>query len=125
MSVILVHHTRKNATGGAAAGVGLRGSSDIHAFGDSNLYLRRAKEHLVLSTEHRAAPASPAIYLSLVTTNPEAIHLEVVAQDRDGMPRSLQEQVLDVLAGSKCSHARSCASVLRSKTSVSEKCSSR
>ena len=42
LSVVLVHHTRKNAAGGVAAGLGLRGSSDIHAFGDSNLYLRRA-----------------------------------------------------------------------------------
>jgi hypothetical protein len=40
LSVILVHHTRKNAPGGVAAGQGLRGSSDLHAFGDSNLYLR-------------------------------------------------------------------------------------
>ena len=31
-SVVLVHHTRKNAAGGVAAGQGLRGSSDIHAF---------------------------------------------------------------------------------------------
>ena len=56
LSVLLVHHTRKNAAGGVAAGQGLRGSGDIHAFGDSNLYLRRTKEHLVLSSEHRAAP---------------------------------------------------------------------
>ena len=60
LSVMLVHHTRKNAAGGVAAGQGLRGSGDIHAFGDSNLYLRRTKEHLVLSSEHRAAPASAA-----------------------------------------------------------------
>ena len=99
LSVILVHHTRKNATGGASAGQGLRGSSDIHAFGDSNLYLRRAKEHLVLSTEHRAAPASPPIHLALVTTNPETTHLEVVAQHQDGKPPGLHEQVLDILAG--------------------------
>ena len=43
LSVLLVHHTRKNAAGGVAAGQGLRGSSDIHAFGDSNLYLRRSQ----------------------------------------------------------------------------------
>ena len=53
-SVLLVHHTRKNAAGEAAAGQGLRGSGDIHAFGDSNLYLRRTREHLLLSSEHRA-----------------------------------------------------------------------
>ena len=106
LSVLLVHHTRKNAAGGAAAGLGLRGSSDIHAFGDSNLYLRRGKEHLVLSTEHRAAPASPPIYLTLVATNPDTTHLEVVVQHEtvrplvlDGKPRSLEERVLDSLAG--------------------------
>ena len=48
LSVILVHHTRKNAPGGVAAGQGLRGSSDLHAFGDSNLYLRRTQQRLVL-----------------------------------------------------------------------------
>jgi RecA-family ATPase len=97
VSVILVHHTRKNAAGGTAAGLGLRGSSDIHAFGDSNLYLRRSKDHLVLTTEHRAAPASPPIPLALIATNPETTHLEVIALHQDGRPRSLQDQVLDVL----------------------------
>jgi hypothetical protein len=99
VSVILVHHTRKNATGGVAAGSGLRGSSDIHAFGDSNLYLRHVKERLVFATEHRAAPASPPIHLALVTTNPETIHLEVIAQHQDGEPGGLKEKVLDVLGG--------------------------
>ena len=80
LSVVLVHHTRKNAAGGAAAGQGLRGSSDIHAFGDSNLYLRRSRERLVLSSEHRAAPASPPVYLELVATSAETAHLEVVAE---------------------------------------------
>jgi len=99
VSVLLVHHTRKNAAGGAAAGLGLRGSSDIHAFGDSNLYLRRGKEHLVLSTEHRAAPASPPIHLTLVTTNPDTTHLEAVAEHEDGKSCGLEERVLDNLAG--------------------------
>jgi AAA domain len=97
LSVLLVHHTRKNAAGGAAAGQGLRGSSDIHAFGDSNLYLRRTREHLVLSSEHRAAPASAPVYLELVATNPETTHLEVIAELQDNKRRSLEEQVLDLL----------------------------
>jgi RecA-family ATPase len=99
VSVLLVHHTKKNAVGGAGAGRGLRGSSDIHAFGDSNLYLRRAKEHLSLTTEHRAAAASPPVHLALVTTNPEKIHLEVVERQEDRKPGSLEERVLDLLAG--------------------------
>jgi hypothetical protein len=97
LSVVLVHHTRKNAAGGVAAGQGLRGSSDIHAFGDSNLYLRRSRERLVLSSEHRAAPASPSVYLELVATSAETTHLEVVAE-LDGQQRgTLQEQVLALL----------------------------
>jgi RecA-family ATPase len=98
LSVLLVHHTRKNAAGGVAAGQGLRGSSDIHAFGDSNLYLRRTREHLVLSSEHRAAPASAPVHLELVATNAETAHLEVVAELPDCKRRSLEEQVLDLLA---------------------------
>jgi len=95
LSVLLVHHTRKNAAGGVAAGQGLRGSGDIHAFGDSNLYLRRTREHLVLSSEHRAAAASAPVYLELIATNAEMTHLEVIAELEDGKRRSLEEQVLD------------------------------
>lgn len=98
LSVVLVHHTRKNAAGGVAAGQGLRGSSDIHAFGDSNLYLRRTRERLVLSSEHRAAPAAPPVYLELVANNAQTTHLEVIAELQDENRRSLQEQVLDLLA---------------------------
>jgi hypothetical protein len=98
LSVLLVHHTRKNAAGGAAAGQGLRGSSDIHAFGDSNLYLRRARDHLVLCSEHRAASASAPVYLELVATNAEEIHLGVIGELQDGKRRSLEEQLLELLA---------------------------
>jgi RecA-family ATPase len=100
LSVLLVHHTRKNAGGGAAAGQGLRGSSDIHAFGDSNLYLRRTKERLVLSSEHRAAPASAPVHLELVATDAGTIHLEVIAELRaaNAKRRGLEEQVIDLLA---------------------------
>jgi hypothetical protein len=96
LSVILVHHTRKNAAGGAA-GQGLRGSSDLHAFGDSNLYLRRVRERLVLLSEHRAAPASPAVTLELVSADAATTHLEVVAEPRGDRRGSLQEQVLAYL----------------------------
>jgi hypothetical protein len=98
LSVVLVHHTRKNAADGVAAGQGLRGSGDIHAFGDSNLYLQRTKEHLILSNEHRAAPASAPVYLELVATDAETTHLEVIAELQDEKGRGLKEQVLDLLA---------------------------
>jgi AAA domain len=106
LSVILVHHTRKNAAGGVAAGLGLRGSSDIHAFGDSNLYLRRSRDQLVLSSEHRAAPASPPVSLELITRDAATTHLEVVGAPGAASPplsgagprRSLEERVLELLS---------------------------
>lgn len=64
VAVVLVHHARK---GGAKmrAGQALRGSSEFHAWGDSNLYLRRHGEQLTLSVEHRAAAAIAAVSLQL------------------------------------------------------------
>lgn len=97
LSVMLVHHTRKNAAG-VAAGQSLRGSGDLHAFGDSNLYLRRVKDRLLLVSEHRAAPASPPVYLDLVATDADTAHLEVVSEVHDPPQRSLSEQVLSLLA---------------------------
>jgi RecA-family ATPase len=107
LSVLLVHHTRKNAAGGVAAGQGLRGSSDIHAFGDSNLYLRRTREHLVLSSEHRAAPAAASVCLELVATDEKTTHLAVVGElsgsstklASDGKQCNLEERVLNFLSG--------------------------
>jgi len=80
LSIVLVHHTRKHVPSGAQAGQGLRGSSDLHAFGDSNLYLRRTKEGLLLSMEHRAAAAPEPVALDLVTADSTRIHLEVTTQ---------------------------------------------
>ncbi|MGH7735186.1 MAG: AAA family ATPase, partial [Gemmatimonadales bacterium] len=88
LSVVLVHHARKNAAAGVAAGQGLRGSSDIHAFGDSNLYLRRSNEQLVLSSEHRAAPAAPSVSLQLVGNEAET-HLEVIGELHDQQRQGL------------------------------------
>lgn len=64
LAVLLVHHARK---GGAnmRAGQALRGSSEFHAWGDSNLYLRRHGDQLTLTVEHRAAPSIAAVSLQL------------------------------------------------------------
>lgn len=62
-AVLLVHHARKS--GASRPGQALRGSSELHAWGDSNLYLRRTKDRLLLSVEQRAAPSIPALPLEL------------------------------------------------------------
>jgi len=56
VAVLVVHHARKNGGAGGQAGQSLRGSGDLHAWGDSNLYLRRHQGALSLTIEHRAAP---------------------------------------------------------------------
>jgi RecA-family ATPase len=69
IAVVVVHHAKKGA-GRIRAGQALRGSSEFHAWGDSNLYLRRnggPREggDLTLTVEHRAAAAMPAVTLEL------------------------------------------------------------
>ena len=63
-AVLLVHHARKGA-GHARAGQALRGSSELHAWGDSNLYLRRRGDTLCLAIEHRAAPSRDGLVVEL------------------------------------------------------------
>lgn len=66
LAVALVHHSRKDA-GRARPGQALRGSSEFHAWGDSNLYLRRRDQSLRLSVEHRAARSPDDLTLELAT----------------------------------------------------------
>jgi hypothetical protein len=76
LAVVVVHHARK---GGAhlREGQALRGSSEFHAWGDSNLYLRRHHDQLTLSVEHRAAPSRTGIPLRL-HANADALALTVL-----------------------------------------------
>lgn len=64
LAVMLVHHARKDSQS-SRPGQALRGSSELHGWGDSNLYLRRKGAQLTLSTEHRAAPSRDHIPLQL------------------------------------------------------------
>ena len=90
LAIILVHHLRKNAAS-SLGGQALRGSGDLHAWGDSNLYLRRRDDHLVLTVEHRAAPA-PDPFRLLLADHP-APHLAVVDND-DAAPDPRAAQIL-------------------------------
>src|SRR6185295_12783435 len=102
VAVVLVHHARK---GGAKmrAGQALRGSSEFHAWGDSNLYLRRHGDQLALSVEHRAAAAITAVSLQLAV-NGDAVAL--TATERAAatpapvitMPITLADKILALLA---------------------------
>lgn len=92
-AVVLVHHARKNGTSNQP-GQALRGSGDLHAFGDSNLYLQRKQNKLVLSIEHRAAPSPEPVELQLVAG--ETPHLEIVGRCTASEP-ALSAAVRDLL----------------------------
>ncbi len=63
-AVALVHHCRK--TTAERPGQSLRGTSDLHAWGDSNLYLTtHANHHINLLAEHRNAASNTKVQLAL------------------------------------------------------------
>jgi hypothetical protein len=98
VAVIVVHHAKKGAAR-ARAGQALRGSSEFHAWGDSNLYLRREGDALTLTVEHRAAPSPKPMRIELVQSG-EALALQL-ANDRDPappVPSSLDERIASALA---------------------------
>jgi AAA domain len=77
VAVVLVHHARKGASH-IRAGQALRGSSELHAWGDSNLYLRRnVDDELSLTIEHRAAASKGGLSLALHADG-DALALRVV-----------------------------------------------
>ncbi len=101
VAVVLVHHARKGASH-IRAGQALRGSSELHAWGDSNLYLRRnVDDELSLTIEHRAAASVDGLSLSLHADG-DALSLRVVdaAVPAAAVPSSASpvERVAKILA---------------------------
>jgi hypothetical protein len=78
LAVAVVHHARKGAAR-ARAGQALRGSSEFHAWSDSNLYLRRVGDQLTLTVEQRAAASIGGISLALEGDD-DVLALRVVAR---------------------------------------------
>jgi hypothetical protein len=78
VAVLLVHHARKDSHS-SRPGQALRGTSELHGWGDSNLYMRRKGSQLTLSTEHRAAPSQDHIPLQLTQTG-SALALAALAE---------------------------------------------
>jgi hypothetical protein len=100
LAVMLVHHARKDSRG-ARPGQALRGTSDLHGWGDSNLYLRRKGSGLRLSVEHRAAPARENIPIGLVE-RPSGPALCLVDADADDVPDARPDaagRIIEALAG--------------------------
>lgn len=114
LALLLVHHARKSPSN--SAGQSLRGSSDFHAWGDSNLYLRRRPDDLLLTIEHRAAAAPPPLSLTLAH---DPLRLDI--RHADSQPpanTSLEQRVLAALHHGPCRLEQLRAAVGARKQSV-------
>lgn len=114
ISIVVVHHVRKSAAASQAAGQGLRGSGDLHAWSDCASYLKRKGEEVVVTVEHRSAPTPSPFAVRLVDDHGPP-HLELVdlpTGAADGP--SVEKRVLEALEQS----APLTRSALREKVSV-------
>lgn len=104
LAVAVVHHARKNGNTGAG-GQSLRGSGDFFAWVDSALSLRRQRQQILLTVEHRAASAPQPIMLTLVGDGlDEPTRLALANADADNAdearldrPEDLQAAILAAL----------------------------
>jgi len=97
-AVLLVHHARKS--GATRPGQALRGSSELHAWGDSNLYLRRRDKQIVMTVEHRAAPGLNDIEIELADDGrgPALRLRQAVADEAVPEPETAEQRILQALA---------------------------
>lgn len=96
-AVLLVHHMSKKHR--AQLGQALRGSGDLHAFGDCNAYLVRKNEKLLLSVEQHFAKETDPIPLALVSDDQgDGTHLEILDCAANEQRRPLSESVRQILA---------------------------
>jgi len=96
-AVLVVHHAKKGG-GGLRAGQALRGSSEFHAWGDSNLYLGRNGDEIALAVEHRAAPSPKPLTIELAQRG-TALALEVADRREPATPApsSLDDRIVAAL----------------------------
>ena len=97
-AILLVHHSRKS--GATRPGQALRGSSELHAWGDSNLYLRRRDKQIVMTVEHRAAAGLSDIEIELADDGEgPALRLRRTVPDQaPPTPESPEQRIVQALA---------------------------
>jgi len=96
VAILLVHHLRKNGSSPAQPGQALRGSGDLHAWGDCNLYLQRRTAHIILSVEHRTTSAPDPVPLELIKE--PVPHLRIPSSCEEPPDPGLEPRILDALA---------------------------
>lgn len=100
LAVVLVHHAKKGASH-MRGGQALRGSSELHAWGDSNLYLGRTGSRMTLVAEHRAAACVGPLDIELHVAG-ELMALRADQQQRAPEPRpslSVEARVRQAFTG--------------------------
>lgn len=104
-AVVLVHHVGKKQR--AQLGQALRGSSDLHAFGDSNLYLIRRQNRIIMTLEHRAAKPHDPIELELCSqADGSMTHLKVVSTTQPPPDHPMDSRVVSLLRNHQGSLSR-------------------
>ncbi len=99
-AIALIHHSRKNVSTHGGAGYSLRGSSDLYAWVDSFLYLRRHHGQLMLSAEHRSASGTGPLPVELANAE-SGPYLTLASAPTAELARdSLPEQILALLGQS-------------------------
>ena len=92
-SILVTHHvSKKRGAKGGQMGQALRGSGELHAWGDSNLYLSKTSDGLVqVEVEHRSAASPDPLHFALVVKG-EGTQLELregsEAEEDDTVPSS-------------------------------------
>lgn len=101
-AIAIVHHNRKQ--GAHSAGQSMRGSSDLYAFVDSLVSLQRRHSRVVLSAEHRSAPALAPLPLELAAAaQPDRVPSLRIAKTPDEAPPKqdlLEERIIKLLSES-------------------------
>ena len=111
LAVVLTHHSSKRER--ARPGQGLRGSGDLHAFGDSNLYLSRKRDGFIhVTTEHRGSAAIDPFAIELISDGDSAAlamaDADLTRENGDKNQATLSQRITDHLscASSPLSKAR-------------------
>jgi hypothetical protein len=94
VAIALVHHVRKS--GASEPGQALRGSGDLHAWGDSNAFLLRRDGRPTLVVEHRGHGAPEPLVVRLDGDPPR-----LIVDDAPAIPAvdPLDQRIVAALAG--------------------------
>lgn len=97
VAIAVVHHIRKSASPGQP-GQALRGSGDLHAWSDSNLFLLHRNERLELHAEHRNHPAPAPLAVELATDPEHLVVADIADDSRGDALGELHRRVVEVLS---------------------------